>query len=63
VPGYPKEKSLVPHGMAVVLNNPSVWRYTAPEHPQRHLHCAVCLGADTRGARSARDAGEVLAAA
>ena len=60
VPGYPEGKSLVPHGMAVVLNNPSVWRYTAPKHPARHLHCACCLGADTRDA-APEDAGEVLA--
>lgn len=60
VSGYPEGKSLVPHGMAVVLNNPSVWRFTAPAHPQRHLHCACCLGADTRGA-APEDAGEVLA--
>jgi hydroxyacid-oxoacid transhydrogenase len=60
VDGYPAGKSLVPHGMAVVLNNPSVWRYTAPCSPQRHLHGAACLGADTRGA-SPEDAGEALA--
>ena len=30
VDGYPEGKTLVPHGMAVVLNNPSVWRFTAP---------------------------------
>jgi len=34
VAGYPEGKSLVPHGMAVVLNNPSVWRYTAPCCPE-----------------------------
>jgi len=60
VDGYPPEKSLVPHGMAVVLNNPSVWRFTAPMNPARHLHCACCLGADTRDAAPA-DAGDVLA--
>ncbi|MEP7184024.1 MAG: hydroxyacid-oxoacid transhydrogenase [Betaproteobacteria bacterium] len=60
VDGYPAGKSLVPHGMAVVLNNPSVWRYTAPCCPERHLHGANCLGADTQGAANA-DAGEVLA--
>ncbi len=60
VPGYPEGKTLVPHGMAVVLNNPSVWRYTAPCCPARHLHGAQCLGADTRGATNP-DAGEVLA--
>ena len=60
VPGYPPGKTLVPHGMAVVLNNPSVWRYTAQCNPQRHLHGAASLGADTRGAL-ADDAGDVLA--
>jgi alcohol dehydrogenase class IV len=58
--GYPAHKSLVPHGMAVVLNNPSVWRFTAPCSPQRHLHGAACLGAETRDALP-EDAGEALA--
>ena len=58
--GYPPRKSLVPHGMAVVLNNPSVWRFTAPCSPQRHLHGAACLGAETRDALP-QDAGETLA--
>ena len=60
VPGYPAGKTLVPHGMAVVLNNPSVWRYTAPSCPERHLRAASCLGGDTRDA-AADDAGEALA--
>jgi alcohol dehydrogenase class IV len=60
VPGYPEGASLVPHGMAVVLNNPSVWRHTAPASPERHLHCAHCLGADVRGA-GPEFAGEALA--
>ena len=55
--GYPPRKSLVPHGMAVVLNNPSVWRFTASCSPQRHLHGAACLGAETRDALP-QDAGE-----
>ena len=41
VKGYPEGKTLVPHGMAVVLNNPSVWRFTAPASPARHLNCAA----------------------
>jgi len=63
VPGYPDGKSLVPHGMAVVLNNPSVWRFTASSCPDRHVHGAHCLGADTRDVRpaDAGEAGEVLA--
>jgi alcohol dehydrogenase class IV len=60
VDGYPEGRTLVPHGMAVVLNNPSVWRFTAPCCPERHLHGAHCLGADTRGTANT-DAGELLA--
>ena len=60
VPGYPEGKTLVPHGMAVVLNNPSVWRYTAPCAPERHIRAAACLGGETRGATPG-DAGEALA--
>jgi alcohol dehydrogenase class IV len=60
VDGYPAGKSLVPHGMAVVLNNPSVWRFTAACCPERHLHGARCLGAKANDATQA-DAGEVLA--
>jgi alcohol dehydrogenase class IV len=60
VRGYPEERTLVPHGMAVVLNNPSVWRFTAPTNPRRHIDCAAYLGADVRGAGDG-DAGEVLA--
>src|SRR5215471_8913994 len=60
VDGYPAGKSLVPHGMAVVLNNPSVWRFTAACCPERHLHGARCLGAKANDA-TPDDAGEVLA--
>jgi hydroxyacid-oxoacid transhydrogenase len=63
LPGYPSGKTLVPHGMAVVLNNPSVWRYTAPCCPERHVHGAACLGASTRDVKpgDATEAGEILA--
>jgi alcohol dehydrogenase class IV len=58
--GYPSEKAMVPHGMAVILNAPSVYRWTASGCPDRHLHGAACLGADVRGA-TPEDAGEVVA--
>jgi len=58
--GYPQEEPIVPHGMSVIVNAPSVFRFTAAACPERHLHGAACLGADTRGA-SNKDAGEVLA--
>jgi hydroxyacid-oxoacid transhydrogenase len=43
-----------------VLNNPSVWRFTAPCCPERHLHGAQCLGARTNGAKP-EEAGDMLA--
>src|SRR5438067_1707800 len=60
--GYPPGKTLVPHGMAVVLNNPSVWRYTAPCSPRRHAHAAQSLGAEADiKTDDAEEAGEALA--
>ncbi len=57
--GYPKEHAIVPHGMSVILNAPSVFRWTASANPERHLQAAAWLGADVRDA-SAQDAGAVL---
>jgi hydroxyacid-oxoacid transhydrogenase len=58
--GYPGNAPIVPHGMSVIVNAPSVFRFTAEACPGRHLHGAACLGADVRGAAD-EDAGEVLA--
>ena len=58
--GYDVAHALVPHGMSVVLNAPSVFRFTASANPARHLEAAAALGADLRGARES-DAGSVLA--
>jgi hydroxyacid-oxoacid transhydrogenase len=59
-PGYPSDHSFVPHGFSVVLNAPSVFRFTADANPRRHLDAAEALGADVSGVLSA-DAGKVLA--
>jgi alcohol dehydrogenase class IV len=59
--GYPKHEPMVPHGMSVIVNAPSVFRFTACACPERHLHGAACLGADIRDAKP-EDAGEILAA-
>jgi hydroxyacid-oxoacid transhydrogenase len=58
--GYPGAEPLVPHGMAVILNAPSVFRHTAPIHPDRHLEAAGLLGADV-GDVGPDEAGDVLA--
>jgi hydroxyacid-oxoacid transhydrogenase len=59
-PGYPPQRPLVPHGMAVVLNAPAAFRFTAPADPERHLEAARLLGGEVRGAGPG-DAGEILA--
>jgi hydroxyacid-oxoacid transhydrogenase len=58
--GYPPGHPLVPHGMAVILNAPAVFRYTASANPERHLHAAKLMGVDTSNVKP-EDAGELLA--
>lgn len=60
--GYPPGHPLVPHGMAVCLNAPAVFRFTGPAAPERHLECARRMGCDVAGARP-EEAGEILAGA
>lgn len=59
-PDYPPNDAIVPHGMAVVVNAPAVFRFTAEANPVRHLEAAGLLGADIAGVDE-RDAGEILA--
>ena len=58
--GYPQEHAIVPHGMSVIVNAPSVFRFTASASPERHLQAAQWLGADTRDS-DRENAGEILA--
>lgn len=61
MPGYPEGEPLVPHGVSVVLNAPSVFRALGETDPARHLEAAALLGADVRSAAPG-DAGAVLGA-
>ena len=56
--GYPTHSPIVPHGYSVILNAPSVFRFTSKACPERHLRAANFLGADVSGA-SLDQAGEV----
>jgi hydroxyacid-oxoacid transhydrogenase len=60
--GYPADHAIVPHGMAVTLNAPAVFRFTAPADPPRHLYAAGLMGADLSGADEA-EAGALLSGA
>lgn len=58
--GWPGDHPLVPHGFAVIVNSPSVFRHMGPTTPERHLRAADALGADTEGSNLAP--GDLLAA-
>lgn len=60
--GYRVDHPLVPHGMAVIVNAPAVFRFTAPTNPALHLRAAHLMGVDTRDA-APEDAGDLLAGA
>ena len=57
---YPESGAMVPHGFAVIVNSPALFRFTAEASPERHLAAAARLGAETRDA-APEDAGEVVA--
>ncbi len=61
-PGYPPDHPIIPHGMAVILNAPAVFRFTASTNPAKHLYAAQLMGVDTSDAAE-EDAGELLAGA
>jgi len=58
--GYEDDAPMVPHGISVVVNAPSAFRFTAEASPERHLEAARGLGADTRN-MAPEHGGEALA--
>ena len=42
--GYPQEEAMVPHGVSVVVNAPSAFRFTVRTSPERHRVAAELLG-------------------
>jgi hydroxyacid-oxoacid transhydrogenase len=59
-PGYTVDHPMVPHGISVILNAPSVFRFAAEACPERHLKAAQVLGEHVSRA-NAKDAGRILA--
>ena len=58
--GYPMGEPMVPHGMSVIVNSPSVFRATASHSPERHIEGAAWLGADVSDV-GPDEAGDALA--
>ena len=57
--GYAGDHPIVPHGIAVILNAPAVFRFTGAAGPTRHIQAAGLLGADVSRAKPG-DAGTIL---
>jgi len=60
--GYNLDHPIIPHGMAVILSTPAVFRFTAPANPERHLEAARLMGMDTTDVAK-DDAGYIIASA
>ena len=57
--GWPQDHPLVPHGFAVIVSSPSVFRYMGETCPQRYFEAAEALGMSAASAE--QKAGDYLA--
>ena len=60
--GYVVDHPIIPHGMSVILNAPSVFRWTGSANPDRHLYAASLMGVDVSTSER-EQAGDILAEA
>ena len=58
--GYPDDEPICPHGISVIVNAPSAFRFTAEACPDRHRRGAELLGSGDLDV-SDEEAGEALA--
>ena len=58
--GYNVHHPIIPHGLAVLLTSPAVFRFTASMDLKRHLYVAQLIGADIAHTEK-EDVGEILA--
>jgi hydroxyacid-oxoacid transhydrogenase len=49
---YPEDEPIIPHGLSVVITAPSIFRWTYPVAPERHVRAAQLLGANVNGLTS-----------
>jgi hydroxyacid-oxoacid transhydrogenase len=57
--GYKVDKPIIPHGVSVAVTLLSVFKFTRPSNPERHLQAAECFGVDISNVKK-ESAGEVL---
>ena len=58
-PGYVTSSPIIPHGVSVAVTAPSVFKFTGPSNPERHLMAAEAFGVDASTVKR-ESVGEVL---